>query len=145
MQQAAERLKTQLTDAKTVSLEIDAWSRLRDLAQLLKPDNSSTADPAQKEESSGSSSPSEGDGIPLIAQLKLLKTLEQNILRRTGELDQQRRANAGNTDSSRAATDAELNRLAAEQGELATLIRQVASQAAGASEQGKPSPSSKDR
>jgi hypothetical protein len=145
MQQAADRLKTQFTDPKTVALEIDAWSRLRDLAQLLKPDNSSTADPAQKEESSGSSSPSEGDGIPLIAQLKLLKTLEQNILRRTGELDQQRRANAGNTDSSRAATDAELNRLASEQGELATLIRQVASQAAGASEQGKPSPSSKDR
>jgi hypothetical protein len=145
MQQAADRLKTQLTDAKTVALEIDAWSRLRDLAQLLKPDDSSTADPAQKEESSGSSSPSEGDGIPLIAQLKLLKTLEQNILRRTGELDQQRRANAGNTDSSRAATDAELDRLATEQGELATLIRHVVSQAAGASEQGKPSPSSKDR
>jgi hypothetical protein len=145
MQQAADRLKTQLTDAKTIALEVDAWSRLRDLAQLLKPDNSSTADQAQKEESSGGSSPSEGDGIPLIAQLKLLKTLEQNILRRTGELDQQRRANAGNTDSSRAATDAELDRLAAEQGELATLIRQLVSQAAGASEQGKPSPSSKDR
>ena len=33
MQEAAERLGTQLTDPKTVAVETDAWSRLRELAQ----------------------------------------------------------------------------------------------------------------
>ncbi len=141
MQEAADRLGTQLTDARTVVLEIDAWSRLRDLAQTLKSDRS-TAAPTQNEESADSSPPSEGEGIPLVAQLRLLKTLEQDILRRTGELDRQRREKG---DSSRGAADVELDRLAAEQGELATLIRQVVSQAAGSSEQGKPNPPSKDR
>jgi hypothetical protein len=141
MQQAADRLGTQLTDAKTVVLEIAAWSRLRDLAQTLKSDLSS-AGPSENQESSDSGPPSEGEAISFVAQLKLLKTLEQDILRRTGELDRQRREKA---DSSRGAADVELDRLAAEQGELATLIRQLASQGGGRSEQGKATRPSKDR
>jgi hypothetical protein len=140
MQEAAERLGTQLTDAKTVGLEVDAWSSLRDLAQMLK-SNLSAASAEQHEESSANSPPGDGDGIPVIAQLKLLKTLEQDLLRRTAELDRQRREE---TDSSRGATDGESNRLAAEQGELATLMRQVVSQAAGSSEGSKPSPPTKE-
>lgn len=141
MQQAADRLGTQLTDAKTVVLEIAAWSRLRDLAQTLKSDLSS-AGPSENQESSDSGPPSEGEAISLVAQLKLLKTLEQDILRRTGELDRQRREKA---DSSRSAADVDLDRLAAEQGELATLIRQLVSQGGGRSEQGKATRPSKDR
>jgi hypothetical protein len=144
MQEAAERLGTRLADAKTVGLEVDAWSRLRELAQTLK-SNPSTAASEKNEkndESSGNNAPSDGDGIPVIAQLKLLKSLQQDLLRRTGELDQQRREV---TDSSRAATDSESNRLAAEQGELATLMRQVVLQAARAAEESKLSPPSKER
>jgi hypothetical protein len=140
MQEAAERLGTRLTDAKTVGLEVEAWSRLRELAQTLK-SNPSAAASEKNEKSSGNGPPSDGDGIPVVAQLKLLKTLEQDLLRRTGELDQQRR---DITESSRAATDSELNQLAAEQGELATLMRQVLLQATRASEESQPSPPSKE-
>jgi hypothetical protein len=141
MRQSADRLGTQLTDAKTVGLETDAWSRLNDLAQTLKSEPSSSGDAPDQEASDASAQSSDSDGIPLIAQLKVVKTLQQEILRRTAELDRQTQAKAEGTHG--AAKD-ELDRLAADQGELAGLVQKVVAKAAGSSAQGKPTPSSKE-
>jgi hypothetical protein len=141
MRQSADRLGTQLTDAKTVTLETDAWSRLNDLAQTLKSDPSSSAEAKDQETPDGGAQSSDGDGIPLIAQLKIVKTLQQEILRRTGELDRQTPAKA---DGARGMAKDELDRLAADQGELAALVQKVVAKAAGSSAQGKPTPSSKE-
>jgi hypothetical protein len=140
MKTAAERLETRLTDTETVTLETEAWSRLRELAQTLKANP--TAESGEKQENKQKQEdenrpPSDADGIPVIAQLKLLKSLQQDVLQRTGELDRQRREV---TDASRAATDGALNQLAVDQGELATLMRQVLLQAARNAEENKPAP-----
>ena len=129
MQEAGQRISTQNTDARTVALELEAWTRLRDLAEMLKPDAPSPpSDQQQDEESSPpASSPGDGDAIPLIAQLKMLKTLQADLLRRTGEQDRQRRDATESSETSRG----ESNRLATEQGEHATLMQKIVAEAAG--------------
>jgi hypothetical protein len=143
MQESADRLATQNTDAKTVTLETEAWSRLRELAQLLKPDAASAGEEAKQQQKSGkNASPSggENEGVPMLAQLKLLKSLEQDLERRTQELDRQRQEKS---DPARAESEAAVSRLAAEQSELAALIRQFVEKAAGASSTKSASPPSK--
>lgn len=142
MQQAADRLGTQTTDAKTVALENAAWSGLRDLSQMLKSDPSTGGPAEDGQPPSDGNSANDADGIPWVAQLKLLKSLEQDILNRTKQVDVQRRQRA---DAARGEVGAELDRLAVEQAELATLIRQVVSKASEAAEHGKSKPPSKGR
>jgi hypothetical protein len=139
MQESASRLATQVTDSKTITLETEAWSRLRELALLLKPD-ASTAGKGQNEQKSGKNQPGDNAGVPMLAQLKLLKSLEQDIERRTQELDRQRQEKS---DSARAEAEAAMGRLAVEQSELATLIRQFVEKAAGSSDTKSVSPPSK--
>jgi Bacterial Ig domain len=119
MQEAAERLGTQFTDPKTVAVETDAWSRLRELAQLLKPDASASAN-GGNEQNAGTNPGGGSDGVPIVAQLKLLKSLEEDLVRRTQDLDRRRQEK---TDR-RSESEGDVGRLAAEQGELAALIRQ---------------------
>ena len=143
MQEAAERLGNQLTDAKTLHLENEAWSRLRDVVQTLKTDLAQE-DPAANEEKEQSQEKANANGseeIPVIAQLKLLKTIEQDLLRRTTELDLQRQEK--NDASAKGVGD--LDRLAAEQAELATLIRKMVSRQSGGADPGKKTPPSKGR
>ena len=97
MGQSADRLKTQLTDAKTVALELAALSRIRELVQNLKSDAGNSKSPENENEEAAADQQNNADGVPLIAQLKLVKTLQEDLLRRTGELDQRRR---GGTDLS---------------------------------------------
>jgi hypothetical protein len=127
MRESADRLATQVTDSKTVTLETEAWSRLRELALLLKPDASSPGN-GSNEQKSGKNATGDNDGVPMLAQLKLLKSLEQDLERRTQELDRQR---LENSDSVRVEADAAAGRLADEQSELATLSRQFVEKAAG--------------
>lgn len=126
MREAADRLGTQVTDAQTIALETDAWSRLRELAQLLKPEPPSSGN-ATNEQKTGTNAGGGNEGVPMLAQLKLLKALEQDLERRTQELDRQRQEKA---ETMRADVEAAAGRLAAEQGELATLIRQFIERAA---------------
>ncbi len=143
MQEAAERLGNQLTDAKTLLLENEAWNRLRDVVQTLKTDLAQE-DPSaneEKEQSAVNAAANGSEEIPVIAQLKLLKTIEQDLLRRTTEFDRQRQEK---TDAStKGASD--LDRLAAEQAELATLIRKMVSRQSGGADPGKKMPPSKGR
>ncbi len=67
----------------------------------------------------------------MLAQLKLLKSLEQDLARRTQELDHQRQ---DPVDSVRAEAEADVRRLAAEQSELAGLIRKFVEKTAGAAD-----------
>jgi hypothetical protein len=138
MQEAAARLGNQLTDPRTVLLENEAWNRLRDVVQTLKmeflPENS--AEKEQNRQSAEQETPG-GEEIPVIAQLKLLKTIEQDLLRRTTELDRRRQETAGSSGKDAG----ELDRLAAEQADLATLIRQMVARRAGAADEGKKTPS----
>ena len=62
-----------------------------------------------------------GDGIPATAQLKMLKTLQQEINERTESFDELRRRNQKLTpDQTR-----EAERLANDQGALADLVRDL--------------------
>ena len=134
MNRTTERLNEKLTDAKTVSLATTAWTRIRDLVAGLKSENSEKTAP-DDEESREQSQRQAADAIPLLAQIKLLKELQQDLLRRTTELDRERRDAA---ESSRSAIGAELSRLAGEQGQLAILTQRVVSQAASQAEPTRP-------
>ncbi|HEV8002250.1 MAG TPA: hypothetical protein VGP63_20335, partial [Planctomycetaceae bacterium] len=127
IQGAAERLAQHSTDAKTVQLETQAWSRLRNVVQALKAEAKSRQaqqkDPQAEPNAGQEPAPNSEGAVPTVAQLHLLKIVQQDLLRRTGEVDRQRQASAQNPE----AAD-ELQRLTREQGELASLIERLASQ-----------------
>jgi hypothetical protein len=127
LQAAADRLAKKSTDAKTVALEAEAWSRLRNVVQALKAeskprpaDQQSLNLRAQEGHDRGQNSEAQ---IPTVAQLQLLKIVQQDLLRRTGELDRERSATPQQPTTE---TTEELQRLTREQGDLATLIEQLA-------------------
>ncbi len=62
-----------------------------------------------------------GDGIPATAQLKMLKSLQQEINERTEALDELQRRNQKLTPEQAA----ELKRIGEEQGTLADLVRDM--------------------
>ncbi|QDT92897.1 coiled-coil domain-containing protein [Gimesia algae] len=77
---AVDRLDQRLTDELTLDAEQNAESRFKTLLQAL---NEKT-DPEQTEEQSGANQQMRpSDQIPIIAQLRLLKLLQQDILDRT--------------------------------------------------------------
>jgi hypothetical protein len=127
IQAAAERLGKRQTDAKTVALESEAWSRLRNVVQALKaqakPRKSSQQASQGNENQNRENGPNTEPPVPAVAQLQLLKIVQQDLLRRTGDLDRQRR----DTTSAAEVTD-ELARLTREQGDLAKLIERLAAQ-----------------
>jgi hypothetical protein len=127
IQAAAERLGRRQTDAKTVSLESEAWSRLRNVVQALKaqqkPRKPSQQASQGNENQNRENGPNTEPPVPAVAQLQLLKIVQQDLLRRTGDLDRQRRE----TTSAADVTD-ELARLTREQGDLAKLIERLAAQ-----------------
>jgi hypothetical protein len=133
---AADRLAQRLTDGKTVSVESEAWSRLRNVVQALKAEAKARPSDKQQAKSQNNGDRDRGQNaeapVPTVAQLQLLKIVQQDLLRRTGELDRVRQDSAQQkeTAGANAANDAndELKRLAREQGELAGLIERLAAQ-----------------
>jgi hypothetical protein len=125
---AADRLDQRSTDAKTTSLETEALSRLRNVVQALKAEAKSR--PSEQQESKAASpegrerGPSAEPPIPTVAQLQLLKIVQQDLMRRTDELDRRRKDSpgAGNDNAE------ELERLTHEQGDLAALFERMAAQ-----------------
>ncbi|HET6328293.1 MAG TPA: DUF4175 family protein [Planctomycetaceae bacterium] len=127
IQAAAERLSQRLTDAKTVSLENEALSRLRNVVGALKAEAKSHEQKppdSQAESKAGQEPGPNNEGpVPTVAQLQLLKITQQDLLRRTEDVDRQRNAATQNPEVAD-----ELQRLTREQGDLASLIERLASQ-----------------
>jgi hypothetical protein len=131
MRRAAQRLVERQTDELTVQAEQAAKQRFVDLLAALEADQSEAADanePPSAEQPSDSQTPNE-DAIPQLAQLKMLKTLQQDLIERTARLHGVRQAAPELSDDLRA----ELEALAAEQGQLAELTQNLIQQAQGSS------------
>lgn len=131
MQTAATRLSERKTDAVTLGMETAALKRFLDLVESLKEepkkDDENGAGQGGDQEPAGQKN--EGpptDGIPQLAQLKMLKSLQEDLLQRTVALDALREENGGLTPEQ----TAELEAIALEQGQLADLARNLTRQAA---------------
>ena len=128
---AADRLADKQLDAAVLALERDAVKKIESLLLVLKPD-----EPQEKSGQAGQPTPSEqdpddpakpqqspppGESLPQIAQLKLLKALQEEFLERTQLLDALR-DKEGNLPPEAAK---ELEELALEQAELSDLTRDL--------------------
>ena len=128
---AADRLAEKQTDASTQALERDAAKKMESLLAVLKqdekpdPGNASPPMPPEQKPDDEQPKPEQagppGDSLPQIAQLKMLKLLQEEYLERT-QLLHGLRDKEGNL-SPAAAT--ELEQLAFEQDELAELTRNM--------------------
>ena len=129
MQNAAERLAGQRTDAQTVRIETEAWSRLGNLVQALKLQPSSKSPQENENPPQDEQQHNRQDGIPDAAQLVLLKMLQEDLFRRTSLLDKvPKEGTEPSGESTRQAAE-QLDRLAIEQGELARLLERLANSA----------------
>jgi hypothetical protein len=131
MERAAERLEERLTDGETIDRETAAKNRFADLIASL--DEEKDQAPNEKPEANGgdggpTNAGPQTDGIPHLAQLKMLKTLQEDLIRRTEDLDRLRVENGGLTEDQ----TLELDLLAGEQGLLADLTRNLTAQFAEA-------------
>ncbi len=123
MERAAERLGERQADAETQAAEQAAIDRFAQLLDALKSDPNNQQD-EQNEQQQGEGGGQQGgpprDGIPPIAQLKMLRSLQIEINQRTTELAElQKRAERLSP-----AQQNELKSLADEQGTLADLVRE---------------------
>ncbi len=125
METAAKRLHEIKTDKPTEQAAQAAADRFKQLLESLKADRAGNGGQAgqQGQGQGGEAGGGNGndDGFPPTAQLKLLKTLQQEINDRTDELDEQRRRKGTLTPEQ----TAELKRLAEDQGVLADLVRDM--------------------
>ncbi len=129
MRRAAERLQDRQTDRRTIESEEAARDRFVDLVAALeknkdKPEEPETdeaqADPQQDQPQPGGP---QTDGIPQLAQLKMLKTLQEDILQRTAQLDRKR--SGGELDEEQ---KTELAELTEQQSLLADITRNLTKQ-----------------
>jgi len=119
MERAADGLDRGDTSDATQRPERSALARLRQLEEALKRDDSSTNKPPEgkKPGGDGPKPPPSADAVQRLAELKLLKLMQEEINRRTMELEEiQRRIGTLSEEQ----LD-ELKDLAAEQGNLADL------------------------
>ena len=132
MEFAAKRLEDRLTDGETVARETAAKNRFTDLVSALEPDQDKNANPqAQTGGGGGGAANNAGpqtEAIPHIAQLKMLKTLQEDLIHRTETLDRLRKETGPLSDDQKL----ELDLLAGEQGQLADLMRNLTAQFAEA-------------
>jgi len=132
MERAAERLSRRLTDAPTVEAERQARKRLVDLVASLatEPRDPSQRDPSeQPQEPEQAEEPgAPADPVSLVAQLKLLKAMQEDLRQRTASFDQSRVREKDLTEEQRQ----QLLRLAEEQRQLADLADELARAVLGA-------------
>jgi DNA repair exonuclease SbcCD ATPase subunit len=131
MRRAADRLAERQTGAEAQSPQEAARKRLQDLVDALKPEPPEPTDgkPAPDQEGGGSGGQNEGpptDGIPTLAQIKMLISLQKELSLRTSQIEQLR----GKDGRLPATAREELESIATEQGELADLVRNLSSAAA---------------
>jgi len=118
LDRAARGLDRQDTGAVTQQAEQNALVRLQHMQEALQQDRADPADdqPPQPPDPDSQQSPS--DAIRRVAELKLLKLMQQEIYRRTAELENARARTGKLTDEQAEA----VQQLAEEQGRLAALI-----------------------
>lgn len=134
MQQAIDRLNERDTGTATQKAETSARQRFIDLVEALKPEklNRTQAQRNQQQQEQqpgageGEQSGPPGEAIPALAQLKMLKTLQQELNTRTAELAAIREAKGQLTP----AEQSELESIARDQGSLADLARNLTEAAA---------------
>lgn len=119
MSLAAAQLDTENTGGQTQQLERNALARLEQLVAALKQNDAQ----AEEDSSSGGGTGGQqggpaGDGIQHVAQLKLLRLMQDALRQRTAQLDKIMQESGKWTDEEQA----EVARLAEEQGSLAELI-----------------------
>lgn len=125
MTTAADRLERRLTDTRTVLLVTAARNRCVDLTAALK---TSKKKPQNNEDNNPKNGVPETDGIPQLAQLRMLKSLQEDLIRRTQQLDSAQTTNGQLDDDEKA----ELAQLVEEQSQLADLTRNLTQQFAEA-------------
>ncbi len=132
MDRAADLLAKRKTDDATIRHEERAKQRFIDLIEALKTDDKKQDQQQQQNQTPGGQQATPPtDGIPNLAQLKMLKTMQQDLMDRTAEIAA-RIEGQGNID---AADQQELQDLALEQSELADLARNLTSFATAGSQQ----------
>lgn len=125
MNRAAERLDGRKTDSATVEIETAAKQRFADLIAALQ------AQPPKQENSDAPANPpadgqqpqqqQERQGFPPIAQLRMLKSMQESLARRTEAFDQSRTAAEQLTDEQQT----QLDMLLQEQSDLSTAAREL--------------------
>ena len=118
MSRAARRLEDQTVDPETQRAESNALARLQQLATALSPDDQPEPPDDGGGGAGGGGQTPQGDGIARLAELKLLKLLQEAVHVRTVELEQAVHDSGGLTPDQ----EQELANLAVEQGELAELV-----------------------
>ena len=120
MDTASGRLQGGKTDEPTVRAEKVAAARFRQLIDSLKPDKGKGGGSGGGG-GGGGGAKGGGDGIPATAQIKVLKSLQEELNERTDFFDElRRRQNELNPEQA-----AELDRLHEDQGNLADLVRDM--------------------
>lgn len=131
LKMAAERLEDKQTGAAVLALERDAVKKIESLLVVLKPDEPGNQPPGDQPPGEGKQpdgqpmKPQEaqppGESLPQLAQLKLMKALQEEFLERTQLLDGLRNKDGQLPDDAAS----ELAELAREQAELADLTRDL--------------------
>lgn len=125
MQRAADQLAERATGAPTQSIQEAARRRVVDLVDALKPDEPDSNQNPPPEQAGGGSGGQQGhppaDGIPTLAQVKMLITLQKELIARTAEIEKLR----GKDGRLPLAAHEELEAIAREQGDLADLTRNL--------------------
>jgi hypothetical protein len=124
MHSAAEQLAERQTGAPTQKIQQSAQKRLTDLVDALEPDapdRNAGGQPSPEQAGGGGQGAPPADGIPTLAQVKMLLSLQRELFTRTAEIERLR----GRDGKLPAAAQTELEAIAAEQGELADLARNL--------------------
>lgn len=123
MNSASQGLQKLETGQPTQTAEKTAAERLQQLIDSLQPDKPKDGQQQQQQQQGEGQQggDQEGDGIPTVAQLKMLKRLQSEINQRTGELDNLVKAG----DKLNAQQQSEMENLKVEQGRLADLLRDL--------------------
>jgi DNA repair exonuclease SbcCD ATPase subunit len=124
MEDAANRLGELKTDRATGQAAKSASDRIKQLLESLKADGAGAGGQGGGGGGGGGGGAGGGgggDGIPATAQLKMLKSLQQEINEKTAEFDEMERRNKKLTSEQAA----ELKKIGDEQGVLADLVRDM--------------------
>lgn len=128
---AAARLAERQTDETTLAREEAAKQRFVDLIAALDPQQQHAVPPTEPAPpGQGQPKGPQAERVPSLAQLKLLKTLQQDLIHRTEQLDALR----GSAQPPADEQHAELEAIAREQGELADLARNLMRELGNATE-----------
>ena len=123
---AAERLEAGETGAATKDLEEDALRRLMQVREALKPEESAPPEPQDDQQQPPAAPNDAAAPTANLAELKLLKLMQEEIQRQTAELERLR-LQAGQLDEQQTQR---LEALAREQGKLANMVMDMIKTAA---------------